>query len=144
MAGRISKSRRGATTLPRIGAPRHEEEGITFSFKHLVEESYCDCPDATFFIKLLGRLKTISGRSLPECATADRHSIIGTEKIPLPQFAPAVQRAARDGFEEVEKLTVFRAAGDNRAMAGVLLGGVFYIIGIEARINTLSRHGKRK
>lgn len=109
-----------------------------------MEESYCECLDATFFIKLLGRLKTISSRSLPECATADRHSIIGTEKIPLPQFAPAVQRAARDGFEEVERLTVFRAAGDNRAMAGVLFGGVFYIIGIEARINTLYRHGKRK
>lgn len=115
-----------------------------FSFKHLDRSLYAGHADASFFVGLLDRLREISRHAVKECWVAGHHTVIGTEVLPLETFAPAVQRAARDGFEEVERLTVFRAAGDNRAMAGMLLGGIFYIIGIEARINTLYRHSKRK
>lgn len=144
MVKRVPRSNRAESTPPSVRWLGEEERHLVFSFKHLDRSLYAGHADASFFVGLLDRLREISRHAVEECWVAGHHTVIGTEVLPLETFSPAVQRVAKEGFKDVGKLTVFRAAGDNRAMAGVLLGGVFYIIGIEAKINTLYRHGKRK
>lgn len=117
---------------------------VHFNFGYLLESTYADCKDAAFFINLLGRLKEISRHSHDECRVAGHKTIIGTEVLPIGQFCDALQAVGVQFEDSISKLTVYRAAGDNRAMVGVVVKGIFIVFGIETKINTLYRHGRRK
>lgn len=117
---------------------------VHFNFGYLLESTYSDCKEVSFFINLLGRMAEISRHSYDECRKAGHHTVIGTEVLPIQQFRLDVQNICQQIDKSAKKLTVYRAAGDNRAMVGLVLSGVFFVFGVETKINTLYRHGRRK
>lgn len=116
------------------------DKKVLFSFEFLQENSYNYCEKADYFHKLLSRLTKLSQIEWRTVRTSGKHGF-GTEKIRLDQIRykdhPSIIT------KDMDSLVVFRASGDNRAMAGVCIGPVFYVIYLEPEFNDLYCHGSK-
>lgn len=108
-----------------------------FSFRYLQDDSIRKCADKGFLFQFLTRLRKLSELGWAEIAKSHRHSF-GFEYLPLVEFRPAV--GAGIVTEDVSKLAVFRATGDNRIFAGVRAGDVFHVIFVETRFGDICPH----
>ncbi len=109
---------------------------ISFNFRYLSDRSYPDCKDISFFIKYLERLSKLSSISWKQAQQSDRHGFgfetLGVESIKV--ALPAVVT------EDVKKLLVFRATGDNHAFLGLREDDVFNVIFIESQFGDIYNH----
>ena len=108
-----------------------------FSFRYLQDTSIRNSTDTDFFIKFLLRLQKLSELGWNEIRNSAKHQF-GTEKIKISDIKP--KNHPRVITPEVEKLTVFRANGDNRPFLGIEENGIFHIIYIEAKFNDIYDH----
>ena len=108
-----------------------------FSFKYIQSDSIKNCREGKFFYDFLMRLRKLAELGWKEIMKSDRHSF-GTEFIPVGQFKP--QKEVPIITEDVNKLMVFRSAGDNRIFAGVRDGDVFQIVFIETKFGDVYKH----
>ena len=107
-----------------------------FCFKHLQSVSISDCTDGTFFYKFLERLNKLSNLGWNEIRLSERHSF-GMEKIPVEKIHPSLPPFITP---DVEDLSVFRAAGDNRPFLGIQNDKIFHVIFIETKFGDIYDH----
>lgn len=116
-----------AEDVIRIG--RQSTYEVVFSFKYLQENKTETKNKGAHLHAFLLRLKKLSELGWKEIRKSPKHSF-GTEMIPLKQF-----RIKKNEIpiitDDVSKLTVFRASGDNKVFAGIEVENLFYIIVIE-------------
>lgn len=111
-----------------ISVRKHSEKvPIFFSFEYL-QENQAKKKDGKFLHNFLNRLKKLSELGWDEINMSDRHSF-GVEQIPVSNFL--IKNQVPILTDDVKKLTVFRAVGDNRVFAGIRDNEVFHIILIE-------------
>ena len=111
-----------------ISVRKHSEKvSIFFSFEYL-QENQAKKKDGKFLHNFLNRLKKLSELGWDEINRSDRHSF-GVEQIPVSNFL--IKNQVPILTDDVKKLTVFRAVGDNRVFAGIRDNEVFHIILIE-------------
>lgn len=108
-----------------------------FSFKYLSDHSFGNCNNAGFFSAFLQRLRKLSELGWKQIMLSDRHSY-GTELIPLSQIKAKHNMPGLDGKDE--KLTVFRASGNNLPFVGKRKGNIFYILFIETSFGDVYDH----
>ena len=108
-----------------------------FSFKYVQTDSIKSCREGKFFYDFLMRLRKLAELGWKEIMMSDRHSF-GSEFIPIGQFKP--QTNIPIITDDVNKLMVFRSAGDNRIFAGVRDGNVFQIVFIETKFGDIYKH----
>ena len=108
-----------------------------FGFKYLKDTTHKHCNNGVFFVKFLERLNKLSSLGWKEIEKDDRHSF-GTEKIDIEQLYPEVDLPPQ--FKKYDKLTVFRATGDNHVFAGIREHNTFHIFFIESEFGKLYDH----
>ena len=104
-----------------------EKTPIFFSFEYL-QENQAKKKDGKFLHDFLNRLKKLSELGWDEINKSDKHSY-GVEPIPVSDFV--IKKQIPILTDDVKKLSVFRAVGDNRIFAGIRDNEIFYIILIE-------------
>lgn len=115
---------------------RQKDKNISFNFRYLSDKSFSNCKDADFFIHYLDRLNKLSSLTWKQIQLSDRHSfgfeLLGVEniKVTLPSVIT----------EDVKKLFVFRATGNNHAFLGLREGDVFNVIFIESQFGDIYDH----
>ncbi|MBO7133520.1 MAG: hypothetical protein J6W06_05120 [Bacteroidales bacterium] len=111
-----------------ISVKKHSEKTpIFFSFEYL-QENQAKKKDGKFLHDFILRLKKLSELGWDGINKSDKHSF-GIEQISLNEFS--IKNQVPILTDDVKKLTVFRATGDNRIFAGIRDGEVFHIILIE-------------
>lgn len=111
-----------------ISVKKHPEKTpIFFSFEYL-QENQSKKKDGKFLHDFLNRLKKLSELGWDEINKSDKHSY-GVETIPVSDFV--IRKQIPILTDDVKKLSVFRASGDNHIFAGIRDNEVFYIILIE-------------
>lgn len=108
-----------------------------FCFRYLQENSLKNCRDAGFLKKFLFRLSTLCNLSWKEIKTSPRHSF-GTEQLPISRIKPTSKPVILT--PDVEKLTIFRATGDNHAFLGIVKEPLFHVIYIETEFGDIYDH----
>ena len=114
-----------------------KREEIVFSFKYLQDKSITDKTQSEFYYKYLFRLKKLCELGWKEINKSHKHSF-GTEKIPREQINSKSDIPILT--DDVTKLTVFRATGDNHVFMGVRDDNCFYVIFIEANFGDIYSH----
>lgn len=115
-----------------------EENYPVISFRYYDDVSVRKNKDVKFLGQLLMHFREITSHTWDEISKAGRHSMIGFEYLPLDCFVP--QKFPEILLQDNKKLMVFRSAGDNRVMAGVRKGEIFYVIFVETEFGDICRH----
>jgi hypothetical protein len=113
-----------------------KSEKVLFDFSKLQPVSYIDAKKTSFFIEYLGRLKKLSSLEWSTIFTTQRHGF-GTELIPVSSLKLSAQSLVPD---DIEKLLVLRATGDNHVFLGKREGNVFQVIFIESQFGDIYSH----
>lgn len=112
------------------------EKCISFNFKYLSNKSYTNSRDVNFFIHYFQRLVKLSELTWKQINQADRHGF-GYETLGVENIKVSMPNIITD---DVRKLLVFRATGDNHAFLGLREGDVFNVIFIEANFGDIYKH----
>lgn len=111
---------------------------VVFSFSELRPLSYSDASrDGKFFIKLLERLKKLSGLEWKVIERSGRHSF-GTEILKVSSLSKSAQEHTPVG---IESFLVFRSMGDNHVFLGYRDGNTFQVVFIEYQFGDIYKHG---
>ena len=113
------------------------EDAVLFSFKYLQNRSISKVTKSQFYYQFLFRLKKLSELGWGKIGRSDKHSF-GIEPIPISQIKPKFNIPILT--DDVNKLSVFRASGDNHIFAGIRSGNVFFIIFVEAQFGDFYDH----
>lgn len=121
------------------GSVSQQQSKLVFGFSQLKSLSYIEARnDSTFFVDFIERLKKLSGLDWNTVWTTQRHGL-GTEMIPK----SILKQSARNLIpEDMDKLIVFRATGDNHAFLGFREGNVFQVLFIEYKFGDIYQHGR--
>lgn len=114
------------------------EDYPLFSFRFFDDSTVKKVKEGKFFVDFLNRLAKLSALGWAAIATSARHSF-GMEQMPVAELRR--MGSLPPIFNGVERLDVFRAAGDNRVFVGLREGCIFHILLIEARFGDVSSHG---
>jgi hypothetical protein len=110
---------------------------IVFGFSQLKRLSYVDARnDSAFFIDYLSRLQKLSELDWNIVWKTQRHGL-GTEMIPRSSLKVAAQNQIP---EDMDKLIVFRATGNNHAFLGYRDGNIFQVLFIEYQFGDIYKH----
>lgn len=121
------------------GIVSQQQSKVIFGFSQLRRLSYVDAKnDSVFFIDFLDRLKKLSGLDWNTVWTTQRHGL-GTEMVPKVSLKQSAKNLIP---EDMDKLIVFRATGDNHAFLGFREGNVFQVLFIEYKFGDIYQHGK--
>lgn len=112
------------------------EDYPIFCFKHLSDASFTSCKDRNFFIDFLKRLNSLSNLGWEEIRKSQHHSF-GMESISKTAIKKDLPECVTD---DVKKLHVFRANGNNLPFVGLQVGRVFRIFFIEAQFGDIYNH----
>lgn len=119
------------------GIVTQQPSKIVFGFSQLKSLSYVDAKnDSAFFVDFLGRLQKLSELDWNTVWTTHRHGL-GTEMI----SKASLKQSARNLIpEDMDKLIVLRATGNNHAFLGFREGNVFQVLFIEYKFGDIYQH----
>lgn len=135
--GKTKKSQNKANDIHLTSKASEADTFPSFSFRFYQGNiSIPKCKNADFFKKYLERLKKLSETSWDEINKAGRHGL-GYEHLTWEQLN--VQKPA-SVTNEIKRLMVFRATGDNHAFLGFRSGSVFNVVFIETSFGDIYNH----
>ncbi len=121
----------------KVTPARPQQTKVVFGFSFLEPISYVEAKnDSRFFVDFLSRLKKLSGLEWSTLWTTQRHGL-GTEMIGREVLNPSIQKMLP---EDMKKIIVLRATGDNHAFLGYRDGSVFQVLFIEYKFGDIYSH----
>lgn len=121
----------------KVKPARPQQTKVVFGFSSLKPVSYVEAQnDSRFFVDFLNRLKKLSELEWNTLWTTQRHGL-GTEMIGCKSLKPSIQEMVP---EDMKKIIVLRATGDNHAFLGYRDGNVFQVLFIEYQFGDIYNH----
>lgn len=112
-----------------------EPPKVTFGFEHLHNFSWTETKDVRFFKDFLSHLQKFSTMTWQAIYGSPRHGL-GTETLPVSSIRPQIFGIPN----EIQKLLVLRATGDNHPFLGYRDKDTFQVVFIEAEFGDVYKH----
>lgn len=123
---------------------------VSFNFSYVQQPwkygLYVEKVTDDFRLSSLERIVKISNLTWKQCHAQGKHTIGGTEYLPLTRFTTSFQNFVKKIHESSEvkynltKMVVMRIDGDNRIMVGYREESIFFILAVEFTWNEFFIH----